>query len=64
MGKVIRASVVVLLLACSAKAGWIHNDVASTPPSAAQVEQTADGDMQNGLTEAVLTLIESVLALF
>lgn len=71
MVKAIRASVLVLLLACSAYAGEMQNDVAGTPPpppSATQEEQTALGVMQNdepgGLTEAVLTALESVLALF
>lgn len=67
MGKAIRASVLVLLLTCSAQAGWIHNPVAGPqPPEPARVEQepAANGEIQNGLTETVLSLLESVLALF
>ena len=70
MAKAIRASVLVLLLACSAQAGHIHNDVTGTPPpppSITQEEQAAEGEMQNGaegsLTETVLTVLESVLTL-
>jgi len=69
MSKAIRASVLVLLLTSSAQAGWMGNDVKQpTPPSTTQEEQTAAGVMPNGepdsLTETVLTVIESVLALF
>jgi hypothetical protein len=71
MGKVIRASLLVLCLACSAQAGWIQNDVTGNPPSpppnAVTEEQTVDGWIQNGepesLTDTVLSVIESVLAL-
>jgi hypothetical protein len=74
MGKAIRASVLVLLLACSAHAGWIHNPVTGTPPppppAVTEQEPTASGDMQNGaadaadsLTETLLGALESVLAL-
>ena len=65
MGKTIRASVVVFLLACSAYAGDMQNDVKqpTTPASAAQ-EVAADGEIQNGFTETVLSLLGSVLALF
>ncbi len=70
MGKAIRASVLVLVLACSARAGYIHNDAAPTPPPPAITEQEsiADGEIQNdaagSLTETVLNLLGSVLALF
>lgn len=75
MGKAIRASVLVLLLACSVQAGWIHNDVTGTPPpppppSITEQEPTASGEMQNdaadaadSLTETLLIALESVLAL-
>jgi hypothetical protein len=69
MGKTIRASVLVLVLASSAQAGWIQNDVTGTPPPQNNVtaEQTASGWIQNGepesLTQTVLSVIESVLAL-
>ena len=71
MSKAIRASVLVLLLTSSAQAGWMGNDVKQSeppPPSVTQEEPTADGIMPNGepdsLTETVLAVIESVLALF
>ena len=69
MGKTIRTSALVLLLACSAQAGYIQNgSPASHPPNAVTVEQTADGYMQNdepdSLTESVLSVLESVLSLF
>jgi hypothetical protein len=77
MGKAIRASVVVLLLACSAYAGDIQNGVTGTPPpptaSATQqqaggvVPNDAQGDMQNDVTdslaETVLNVLTSVLAI-
>ena len=67
MGKALRASVLLLVLACSAQAGHIHNDVVGTPPkppqSAAQEEQTADGDEPDGLIETLLAALGSVLAL-
>jgi hypothetical protein len=62
MAKAIRASVVVLLLACSAYAGDIQNGITGTPPP------PSHGYIQNGapdgLTETVLSLLGSVLALF
>jgi len=71
MGKAIRASVLVLVFACSAQAGYIHNDVKGTPPppppTVTQEEQTAEGEVQDGaaggLTETVLSVIGSLLAL-
>lgn len=71
MCKAIRASVLVLLLAGSAQAGWIQNEAAPTPPppppTITQEEPTAEGVMPNGgpesLTETVLSLLGSVLAL-
>lgn len=62
MRKAIRASVLVLLLTCSAQAGYIQNG--SPAPSDPVREQEADGEMQNGLTGALLSVLESVLALF
>jgi hypothetical protein len=67
MGKALRASVLVLLLTCSVQAGWIHNGVTEPPPPApavAEQEPTANGDIQNDLTETVLSVLGSVLALF
>jgi len=70
MGKTVRASALVLLLACSTYAGEIQNGVTGTPPpptNAVQEQQTADGDIQNGapdsFTETVLSVIERVLVL-
>jgi len=67
MGKAIRASVLVLFLACSAQAGHIHND-AKLPTPAPTQEAAADGYIQNeqpdSLMETVLSVIGSVLALF
>lgn len=75
MGKVIRASALVLLLACSAQAGWIQNDApaptpAPTPSQSTNVvqEPTTDSNTENGaeasLTDAVLSFLDNVLALF
>jgi hypothetical protein len=70
MCKAICASVLVVLLSCSTYAGEMQNDVKRPlPPSTtAAQETTAGGIMQNeepdGLTETVLSLLGSVLALF
>ena len=66
MGKAIRASVVVLLFACSGYAGEIHNDVKQpTPPPASAIQETnAGGEIQNDLTETLLSVLGSVLSLF
>lgn len=69
MGKAIRASALVLLLVCSAQAGWIHADIAPPPPD--EQEQTTGSDAadkpQDGsaetLTQAVLDLLADALAL-
>jgi hypothetical protein len=71
MAKAIRASVLMLILASSAQAGYIHNDVVGPPPppppSVTQEGQTVKGVMPNdepeSLTETVLSVIESVLML-
>ena len=78
MGKAVRASALILLLACSAQAGWMMNGTPPPPPPPPQTataaqeqtntvqEPTADGP-QNGatdsLTETVLDLIAGVLSL-
>ena len=74
MRKAISVSALLLALTCSAYAGEMQNGVTGTPPPTpppngiTQEEQLAEGVMPNGepdgLTEAVLTVIESVLALF
>ncbi len=53
MGKAIRASVLVLLLACSAQAGWIQNPAPAPPPpslqtTAAQEPAYADQELTTG----------------
>lgn len=55
MSKAIRASVLVLLLACSAQAGWIQNGVADAPPpppppATAVQGPTTDGVISTGAT--------------
>lgn len=71
MGKSLRASVLVLVLAFSAQAGHIHNDVAGTPPPPPTITQeapTAAGQTPSGeagsLMETVLGVLESLRALF
>lgn len=57
MRKAIRASALILLLTCSAQAGWIQNDSPAPPPSqpAPAVQgPTADGDMSAGATAATV----------
>jgi len=69
MSKAIRASALVLLLACSAYAGDIQNGSPQPSPQPANVvqEPTANGDIQNGIadaiTDAALTVLNNVLAL-
>jgi hypothetical protein len=62
MGKAIRASALVLLLTCSAYAGEMQNDVKQPTPAPTQ-EATADGWIPNDLTDTVLSVLGSVLAL-
>lgn len=68
--KVIRASALVLLLACSAHAGWIQNDSPAPPPPPANAvqEPATDSNTQDNaevsVTDAALSFLESVLALF
>lgn len=75
MFKIIRASVLVLLLACSAQAGEIQNGLPQPPPpppptEPAQEEMTTEGeegdstqDLADTLTEAALSVLDNVLAL-
>ncbi|MDQ3917403.1 MAG: hypothetical protein M3348_02925 [Acidobacteriota bacterium] len=55
MGKAICASALVLLLACSAQAGWIQNPAPTPPPSpqtdAAQ-EPTTGGEVADDVTDS------------
>ena len=79
MGKAARALTLILLLACSAQAGYIQNEVsAPTPPSqpAGALEEqmdnsqepTADSTMQNeelnGLTWFTLDVLAALPSLF
>ena len=51
MGKAIRASALLLLLACSAQAGWMGNDSPAPPPPsqpAGAVQEPAGGEITTG----------------
>jgi len=68
MKKTLTTAALVLALCCPVFAGEIHTPApAPPPPSIEQQEQTADGHIHNdvpaSLTEVVLSVIESVLAL-
>ena len=74
MSKTIRASALILLLACSARAGYIPNGSPAPPaptptPQAVAQEPAEGGVIDTPLTaeemtaEAVLSVITSVLAL-
>jgi hypothetical protein len=73
MGKAIRTSALILLLACSVQAGWMANGVAEPPPPVEQEttstvqEPTDGGDTQDeatdSLTQTVLDLIAGVFSL-
>jgi hypothetical protein len=73
MVKVIRASALILLLACSAQAGYMQNEVPAPPPppspantapepTAATQEPTANGIMQNDAAESLTQITLDVLA--
>jgi hypothetical protein len=63
MGKAIRASALILLLTCTARAGWMGNDSPAPPPQPASVtqEQTTDGEITTmsagSLTQIALDLL-------
>jgi hypothetical protein len=71
MGKAIRTSALILLLTCSAQAGWMGNGVAEPPPPVEQetmstVQEPTEGDTQEAtgsLTQTVLNLIAGVFSL-
>ncbi len=79
MSKAIRASVLVLLLTCSTRAGWMQNDSpAPPPPQPANAEQAGwiqnespdaveDGEIQNdaadSLTQIALDLLVTLPSL-
>ena len=65
MGKAIRASALILLLACSAQAGWMPNDTPAPPPpqsTSAPEEPTANGYMQTGAPSDLMQIALDVLA--
>jgi hypothetical protein len=72
MGKAIRASVLVLLLACSAQAGWIQNGSPEPPPSqptstvqeptTAVQEPTTGGETTNDTTDTLTQIALDLLA--
>ncbi|MDQ3805691.1 MAG: hypothetical protein M3416_17915 [Acidobacteriota bacterium] len=70
MRKTLSAAVLVLALCAPALAGDIPNPSAPQPPPRSMTAEglAADGEMPNGaadsLTETVLAVIKSVLALF
>jgi hypothetical protein len=80
MRKTVRALMLVLAMSTCAYAGDMGNGVATPPPPPQQTQTTsepatsandstsADGDMGNGVmataTEATLSLIQTLLALF
>jgi hypothetical protein len=71
MGKAIRASALIFLLACSAHAGWMGNGSPAPPPepvptptSVTQASTTTDEDTTGAtdtLTQIVLAVLASVL---
>lgn len=67
MRKVLRASVLLLVLCCPILAGEIHNPPVTqptpTPPSAAE-KQSMDGIIECPLTQIAVSLLGNVLALF
>ncbi len=68
MRKAIRASALIILLACTADAGWMPNGSPEPEPTPPPVqEQTTDGDIPHdqaeALTEVVLTVLSGVLPL-
>jgi hypothetical protein len=63
MAKSLRASVLVLLLACAAYAGDIQNDRTAPPPPPPAEEETGEPTAPDSFTETILTVLQSVLAL-
>ena len=80
MVKTIRVSALILVLACSAQAGYIQNDAPAPPPPPSQPasavqeptdtsqETSANGIMQNdapsGLTQVALEVLAVLPSLF
>ncbi len=74
MGKAIRTSALIFLLACSVQAGWMANGVAEPPPPPVEQETTStvqepteSGDTQDeatdSLTQTALDLLAGVFSL-
>ena len=69
MGKAIRTSALILLLACSAQAGWMGTGFAPPPPTPTPevVEQETTSTVQEptegSLTQTVLDLLAGVFSL-
>lgn len=59
MGKAVRASALILLLACSAQAGWMGTGVAPPPPPETVEQEPTEGS----LTQTVLDLLAGVFSL-
>ena len=70
MGKAIRASALILLLACSAQAGWMGNDSPAPRPSQQTSDvqeptggETVNGEIPNDATDTLTRIALDVLAL-
>jgi hypothetical protein len=76
MGKIIRTSALILLLACSTQAGWMGTGFADPPPTPEAVKQettntaqepTEGGDTEDeatdSLTQTILELLAGVFSL-
>lgn len=68
MSKALRASVLLLLLVCPARAGWMPYGSPEPPPPAPSAVQGATqenaGDSPSSLTDIVLGLLSGVGSLF
>jgi hypothetical protein len=66
MGKAIRASALILLLACSAQAGYMQNDAPAPPPppqpASAVQEPTTGGEVSNDVSDTLTGIALDLLA--
>ena len=65
MAKAALASVLILLLACNAQAGWVHNDVAARPPSSPQTaaaQEPTGGEISNDVSYSLAEIALDLLA--